>query len=97
MKLKTYSTTYAWLIFLLIALVIITVVGWVNMQFVGELPEESTFQINWEISRGLIFRGENPYNNPNGIPFTSPLPAIIFYSPFALIENYDRQSCLDHC
>jgi hypothetical protein len=64
-------------------------VGWANLQWVQVLPPESEFQAKWEITRDLIFRGENPYDNPGVKPFTAPLPVVLFYSPFALIENYE--------
>ena len=88
MKSRTSSTAYAWLTLILIALVIFVILGWVNLQLVKKLPLESDLLENWEITRALIFRGENPYINPDGKPFTSPLPVLLLYSPFALIENY---------
>lgn len=88
MKSRSTSTTYAWITVILIALVILVFAGWANLQLVRELPQESIFLRNWEITRGFIFRGENPYNNTEGIPFTSPLPVILLYSPFALINNF---------
>ncbi|MFC1997036.1 glycosyltransferase 87 family protein [Chloroflexota bacterium] len=88
MKSRTSSITLVWLTVFLITLVIIVVLGWANLQYVYNLPQKSSFLANWEITRGLIFRGENPYNNPDGRPFSSPLPVVLIYSPFALIENF---------
>jgi len=88
LKSRALSTTYAWLTLILIALVVLVIVGWMNFRFVQGLPQESEFQEYWEITRALIFRGENPYNSPTGKPFISPLPVVLIYSPFALIENF---------
>jgi hypothetical protein len=57
------------------------------MQLVNFLPHGSDFQYFWEITRDFIFTGQNPYTNPTHPPFTYPLPVILIYSPFALIEN----------
>ena len=88
LKSRTFSTAYAWLTLILIALVICVVLGWINLQLVKKLPQESDFLEYWNITRALIFRGENPYINPDGKHFTSPLPVVLLYSPFALIENF---------
>jgi hypothetical protein len=88
LKPRTVSTTYAWLALILIATAIIAVAGWANLQLVNQLPLESEFQAKWEVTRDFIFYGSNLYNNSGGEPFTSPLPVVLFYSPFALIENY---------
>jgi hypothetical protein len=66
----------------------LVVIGCTNFQLVKRLPQESEFQTIWEFTRALIFRGENPYLNTIGDPFTAPLPVVIFYTPFALIENF---------
>jgi hypothetical protein len=88
LNLRPFSTTYAWLGLFVIALIIVVCVGWANLQFVNSLPQESSFFFNWKITRDFIFNGENPYNNQTGDPFISPLPVVIFFSPFALIGNF---------
>lgn len=88
LKSRALSTTYAWLALIFIALVVLAIMGWMNFQLVKGLPQESEFLANWEFTRAMIFRGENPYNSPDVEQFTSPLPVVLFYSPFALIENY---------
>ena len=88
MRSRAFSTTYAWLTLIFIALIALAVIGWSNFQLVTKLPLESEFQTNWEITRALIYRGENPYLASTGEPFTAPLPVVLFYSPFALIENF---------
>lgn len=88
MRSRAFSTTYAWLTLIFVALIALAFIGWSNYQLVTRLPQESEFQTNWEVTRALIFRGENPYLNTTGEPFTAPLPVVLFFSPFALIENF---------
>lgn len=89
MKSKSVSTTYAWLILALLVLLIIAGVFWANLQWAEYLPPESEFSAKWEAIRALIFGGENPYNNSKNEPFTSPLPVVFLYAPFALFENFE--------
>jgi hypothetical protein len=63
--------------------------GWVNLQIAKQLPADSQFQSKWEVTRELIFNGENPYGSTSNTPFTAPLPVVLLYAPFALIKNYD--------
>jgi len=73
----------------LILLVLIIAAGLINRQIVGRLPADSEFQAKWEATNALIFNGTNPYENTNGEAFTAPLPVILLFAPFALIENYE--------
>ncbi len=89
MKSKSVSTTYAWIIFAVLVLSIIAVVFWVNLQFVASLAPENIFEAKWGIARAFIFEGENPYANPGDELFAAPLPAVLFYAPFALLGNFE--------
>ena len=89
LKSRSVSTTYAWLTLAVLSLVVIAAALWANLQFVEYLPPESEFQAKWETTRALIFNGENPYHSPSGELFTSPLPVVLFYTPFALLGNYE--------
>ena len=89
MRTRSFSTTFAWLILALLLFVIIGVTAWANIKWVDYLPSESEFFYKWQITRGLIFNNINPYDNVGGYQFISPLPVLILYFPFALIENYE--------
>ena len=89
MKSRTVSTTYGWLSLILIILILIGIAGWVNLQIAGQLPVDSDFKDKWEATQALIFDGRNPYEDNGEKAFTAPLPVVLFYAPFALVEDYE--------
>jgi hypothetical protein len=91
---RSISTSIAWLALTLLLLVIVAALVWANLQWIENLPQESEFLDNWQITRGLIFQRANPYEPVDGYTFTSPFPVLIFYFPFALIENYELARAL---
>ena len=89
MKFKSLSISLAWLILTILLLVVIAAIAWANLQWVDHLPRESDFLYQWQITRGLIFNRTNPYQPITGYTFKAPFPILVFYFPFALIENYE--------
>ena len=72
----------------MVVLAIIAAAFWANLQWINYLPAESEFQIKWAVTRAFIFNGENPYDAGDGL-FTSPLPVMLLYTPFALLQNHE--------